>query len=408
MVASDSADKDGHGPRRAGPDRALEPGQVPRLDWDRAPWNRWTFQNIDLILPTAPVRRGAQVTALPQATGSLNTFGYRRADGVPTTFGQMLEETYTDAMFVWQDGRCLHESYHNGMRTQTLHLVQSVSKSITATAAACLFADQMMDPAAPITDYLPELGKTAWNGASVQHVLDMTSGVAFNETYEARDSDAGKMDFAAGWKPAPPGVDVTSWPGCIRDQILSLTDADADHGQRFSYRSIETEVLAHAMERVTAQPLAEIISDRLWKPLGCEEDANITVDAAGYGFACGGISATLRDLARFALALVNNGDVGGRNVIPRAWIDDIRHGNHGLFDEESRQDFPNGRYRNQFWIEDVSGERHLCLGVFGQLIFVSPESSFFAVKLSSWPSFSDTKCLNSTLAALHAVETGFS
>ena len=79
-----------------------------------------------------------------------------------------------------------------------------------------------------------------------------------------------------------------------------------------------------------------------------------------------------------------------------------------FFDEDSRQVFPNGRYRNQFWIEDVSGEWRVCLGVFGQLIFVSPESSFIAVKLSSWPSFSDTKCLNSTLAALHAVETGFS
>ena len=134
------------------------------------------------------------MTALPQATGSLNAFGYRGADGAPTTFGQMLEETYTDAMFVWKDGQCLHESYHNGMSPQTVHLLQSVSKSITATAAACLFAEQMMDPAAPITEYLPELEKTAWNGASVQHVLDLTSGVTFNETYEARDSDVGKMD----------------------------------------------------------------------------------------------------------------------------------------------------------------------------------------------------------------------
>ena len=403
MVASDTGDTAG----RAGSDRAYEPGQIPRLDWDRGPWNRWTFQNIDLILPTAPIRKGPQVTALPQATGSLNAFGYRGADGAPTTFGQMLEETYTDAMFVWKDGQCLHESYHNGMSPQTVHLLQSVSKSITATAAACLFAEQMMDPAAPITEYLPELEKTAWNGASVQHVLDMTSGVTFNETYEARDSDVGKMDFAAGWKPAPPGVDVTSWPGCIRDQILSLTVADAGHGQRFSYRSIETEDLAHEMERVTGQSLAEIISDRLWKPLGCEEDANITVDATGYGLACGGISATLRDLARFALALVNDGNFGGRNVIPKAWITDIRHGNHGLFDDASRQDFPNGRYRNQFWIEDVSGELHLCLGIFGQLIFVSPASNFIAVKLSSWPGCTEPKYLNSSLSALHAVETEF-
>lgn len=149
MVTSDSGDTAG----RAGSDRAHEPGQVPCLDWDRGPWNHWTFQNIDLILPTTPIRRGPQVTALPQATGSLNAFGYRGADGAPTTFGQMLEETYTDAMFVWKDGQCLHESYHNAMSPQTLHLLQSVSKSITATAAACLFAEQMMDPPAPNTEF---------------------------------------------------------------------------------------------------------------------------------------------------------------------------------------------------------------------------------------------------------------
>jgi len=385
-----------------------EAWQVPRLDWDRPPWNRWSFQNMQKILPTAPIRRGDETSPLPEARGSLDAFGYRGAEGLPTTFAQMLEDTYTDAMYVWKDGKCLHESYHNGMTPQSLHLLQSVSKSITATAAACLFADQILDPFAPITEYLPELTDTAWNGATVQHVLDMTSGVTFDETYESHDSDVGKMDFAAGWKPAPVGQDVTSWPTCIWDQILSLTTTEAAHGERFSYRSIETEVLAHAMERVTAQRLPDIISDRLWKPLGCEEDANITVDPTGYGLACGGISVTLRDLARFARALVGDGRAQGRRVIPRAWISDIRRGTHGLFDDESRHDFPKGCYRNQFWIEDVRSERHLCLGVFGQLVYISPETNFVAVKLSSWPSFTDTLLFKRTQAALHAIKIEFS
>ncbi len=92
----------------------------------------------------------------------------------PTTFGAMLDATYTDGMFVWKDGRILHESYHNGMDRRSVHLLQSVSKSITATAGASLIAEGLLDPAAPVTDVLPELARTAWKGATLQQVLDMT------------------------------------------------------------------------------------------------------------------------------------------------------------------------------------------------------------------------------------------
>ena len=381
--------------------------RVPRIDWDRAPWNRWTFQRVSQMMPTAPIRRGDAVSALPAAEGRLDDLTYTDRHGAATSFGRMLDDTYTDAMLVAVDGRIVHESYHNGMGPRSLHLLQSVSKSITATAAAGLFAECRIDPAAPIAHYLPELSGTAWAGATVQHVLDMTSGVRFDETYAARDSDVGKMDYASGWKPAPDGVDVSDWPTCMWEQILGLTVAEAEHGARFSYRSIETDVFAHAVERVTGQRLPQIISERLWQPLGCEEDANITVDSAGYGLACGGISASLRDLGRFALALLNDGMVEGRQVIPRAWVEDVRHGPHGLFDDAARVEFPNGSYRNQFWIEDRDRPRHLCLGIFGQMIYVAPDAGLVAVKLSPWPDFTSTPFLLQALDGLHAVERAF-
>ena len=109
--------------------------RVPFLDWDRPPWNRWAFQRVRQILPTAPIRRGARVSPLPAARGGLDDFAFRRRDGTRTTFAEMLDATYTDAMWVWKDGHVLHESYHNGMDARTLHLLQSVSKSITATVS---------------------------------------------------------------------------------------------------------------------------------------------------------------------------------------------------------------------------------------------------------------------------------
>jgi CubicO group peptidase (beta-lactamase class C family) len=241
----------------------------------------------------------------------------------------------------------------------------------------------------------------------LQHVLDMTSGTRYTEDYEVPDSDVGKTDYAAGWKPAPEGVDAGDWPSCIWNQILGLQAVDARHGERFAYRSIETDVLAHAMQRVTGKRLADLISDHLWQPLGCEEDATITVDRAGYGLACGGISASLRDMARFGLMLLNMGQVEGRQVVPKAWCQDIRHGAHGLYDAANYKDWPNGAYRNQFWVEDSRLGRHYCFGVFGQMVVIAPDSGMVAVKLSTWPDFVSAVLYKQTLAGLRAVEAAF-
>ena len=381
--------------------------RLPMIDWDRAPWNRWAFQHVREIVPTAAIRRADVASPLPEAAGSLMDFSYVGANGARTTFGEMLNDTYTDAILVWAGGKIQHESYHNGMDARTLHLLQSVSKSLTSAAAGSLIAEGLLRPGALVSDYLPELKATGWQGATLQQVLDMTSGTRFSETYTQPDSDVGKMDYASGWKPAPDGVDASDWPTCIWDQIVGLTVAEAAHGSRFAYRSIETDVLAHAMERVTGQRLPQILSTRLWQPLGCGEDASITVDPSGYGLACGGISASLRDMARFGLALLNNGKVDGSQAIPEAWCQDIRHGKHGLFNAETDRNWPEGRYRNQFWVEDSKLGRHYCFGVFGQMVMVAPDTGTMVVKLSSWPDFLDSDLSQMTTTGLRAVELAF-
>jgi len=380
--------------------------RLPLIDWDRPPWNRWSFQRVREFLPTAPIHRGAQVSQLDYDLSAVGGVTFEH-NGKSKTIDQMIDDTYIDGLLVMIDGKVIHESYHNGMTPRTLHLLQSVSKSLTATSAASLFEQGLIDPQAPVTEYLPELEDTAWRGATVQHVLDMATGVRYIESYDVRDSDVGKTDYASGWKPAPPDTDVSDWPTCIFDQILSLTTREADHGSRFLYRSIETDVLAHAMERVTGQRLPQIISERLWAPLGTEHDANITLDPSGYGLACGGISASLRDLARFGQAMLNDGMVEGKQVIARSWVDDVRSGDHGLFNEDGRGYFPNGAYRNQFWIEDRDKQGHLCLGVFGQTIYVSPERGMVVVKLSTWPEFTNAEFLKETMAGFHAISRAF-
>lgn len=377
--------------------------RLPMLDWDRPPWNRWSFQHVREFLPTARVRRGEAASALPAAPEAIEAVAFDGPRG-RLTVADWLDRSYTDGFLVMLDGRIVHESYWNGMDRRRLHLVQSVSKSVTATACAALIEDGLLDPAAPITEPLPELADTAWAGATLGQVMDMTSGVRFDETdYADRASDIGRMDVASGWKPVPEDAGDVDWPTCVWDLILSMKAREAEHGARFQYRSIETDVMAHAMERAAGQRLPQIVSERLWAPLGAEEDACYTVDRAGYALADGGFNATLRDLARLGLCYLNDGQVEGRQVIPRAFVEDVRSGDHGHFDDYGRRYFPNGRYRNQFWIEDADRRGHLCLGVFGQTIYVSPERGMVFVKLSTWPDFVDPTLQNESMAAFHAI-----
>ena len=378
--------------------------RVPPHDWDAPPWNRWAFQHMREVVPTVDVPRGETVWDLPGAAGDVDDIPYTTPDGGRSTWGRMLDLTYTDAALIWLDGKIIAESYHNGMRARSPHIVFSVSKSIVSATAGCLIGDGLLDPAAPVSDLIPELGATAWQGARLQHVLDMASGTVFDETYGNPDAHVFLLDVAANLKPVYPWMDPETVPATTWDLILSLTEAEAAHGERFSYRSIETDLLGYLMERATGERLSDLVSNRLWAPMGAQEDGFFTVDRAGFPMADGGFNACLRDLARFGRLMLEDGRRDGRQIIPKSWIDDIRHGDHGLFDDAHRDFLPNGRYRNQFWIEDADRPAHLSLGIFGQHIYVDPDTGLVAVKLSSWPDFlSDEGYLLDWLTGVKAV-----
>ena len=286
------------------------------------------------------------------------------SEGRPTTLAGLLDETYTDGFLVLKDGAIVYERYFNGMSERTLHLSQSMAKSVTGMMFGMLAGRGVVDPARPVTDYLPELAATGWAGASVQHVLDMTTGVRFSEEYVDRYSDIGQVDVASGWKPVPPGSDPGfRWPAHMWELILRLTETARPHGAAFEYRSIESDVLAFVMERATGKRLAELVSEEIWQKIGADESACFTVDSAGYALADGGFNATLRDYARFGLMILDNG--GG--IVPPDWIEATRNGTHG---SEYNDVFPEGSYRNQFWIEDPRSRTLMCRGVFGQLIHI--------------------------------------
>jgi CubicO group peptidase (beta-lactamase class C family) len=374
---------------------------VPKSEWDRPPWNRWSFQHVRDFLPTADVSRGDRpVRALPRDEQALDDMLVAGVDGAPVSLSAMLEQTYTDGFLVLKGGAVAYERYFNGMDARTLHLSQSLAKTFVGALTGILAGRRMIDIDAPITAVLPELEATAYRGARVRHLLDMTSGVRFSEDYADPLSGIGKADVASGWKPIPADADPhIQWARTMFELVLGLADRDAEHGKRFSYRSIETDVLAFVLERATGKSLPQLLSEELWQKLGMEESANMTVDSTGFALADGGLSACLRDYGRFGQMIL----AGGEGIVPNEWIEATRSGDHVSFGAPYTAVLPQGAYRNQFWIEDPRSRNLMARGVFGQLIYVDWGHDMVVVKLSSWPEFVNPAWTIATLEAVRKI-----
>jgi len=377
------------------------PEKRPTLEnWDLPPFNRWSFQNVRSLIPTVDVFRGfGPETRLEEAPEPLDDLPVP-LDGGKVPLNRVLADTYTDGFLVMHRGRVVFERYFNGMAPETLHLSQSVAKSVTGLLAGVIHGEGRLDLFAPLAEIIPELDGCGYGSATLDHVLDMRSGVRFTEDYNTPGSDMTRIDVASGWRPHGPGEAPTT----IRDVIQTLPQI-RPHGGDFDYRSIETDLVAWALERATGEALAPLLSDRIWQRIGPARDACFTVDTAGTALADGGFNATLRDYARIGLLVRDRGRAGGAQVVPDGWIDQMRTGDPSVFGEPWSLSMPKGAYRRFWWIRDVSRGDICAVGVFGQLIYVDPESDLVVAKLSTWPDFLMPELTRDTFRAIDAIRT---
>jgi CubicO group peptidase (beta-lactamase class C family) len=357
------------------------PGQLVTPDnWILGPFNRWGFLHVRELARTARIPRGAgPVTELPSAPRDL---GAVTLDGMPLETA--LAAAYIDGICVIQDGRIAFEHYTAGMRPDDTHLLMSVSKSLTATLIGVLVGEGTLDAEAPVTAYVAALRGTAWEGCTVQHLLDMRAGTRFDEDdYSDPESDGVLLEYISGYRthrrPDLP-QDTYEW-------ILTLGN-DREHGSPFKYRSILTDVLAWVATAATGTRFPDLFSDRIWSRIGAERDAEIIVDAAGFPVVEGGICTTLRDLARFGLMHLQEGEIAGTRVVPADWIRRLRTPPRELIDtfgDALLAGFPDACYHDAWWVADPAAGIYNGFGINGQRLLVHHPSRTVIARFSTWP-----------------------
>jgi CubicO group peptidase (beta-lactamase class C family) len=354
-------------------------------NWLDAPYNRLGFRRVAALTRTRRIPRGAgPVVALPRDERDLEGFVFEH-EGRSLAFASMLEETYTDGLLVIHRGRVMCEYYFNGMAASDTHLLMSVSKSINAALCGALWGRGLVTPEDLVTDHVEQLRDTAWEGCTVQDLLDMRVGVRWDfdlDEYTILDVS----DYRAHSRTDIP-ADTAAWA-----RTIGLAH---EHGGPFGYCSLATDVLGWVLACAGGAPLPELLSAHLWSAIGAEHDAEIMVDAEGFPIIEGGVCASLRDVGRFGLMWLQDGSLDGRTIVPAEWVTRLLVDNQELIDaygEPSQLGGPTADafYHDNWWVWDAERGVHAAVGMNGQNIFVHRPSQTVIAKLSTFPDALDT------------------
>ena len=370
--------------------------------WQFGPLNRWAYTHIREILPTKNIANDSNfvqpIVGLNTAKDNLSI----NLDGKIVQLSDAIKNQYVDGILVLKNGIAVAELYDGTLTPERTHLMWSVSKTVTGLTAASVAADGFIDLNKTVADYVPELAKSGWGQDTLRDILDMRDSSNWVEDYDSPESTVRRQDCADG---------LLTGSMCIDTEVignykfLPTVGMDKSRQGKFIYKSGTTDVLAWVLEAATGQRFADLVSERIWKPIGAERSAGITVDVSGFTLASGGMFATLRDTARIGQLILNRGKAGNRQVIPEDWIDDI-------FDQTGDATLPrlspesiNPYYRSFVWgLGDGQGTVYAA-GVHGQYIYVSPSTGVVIAMYSSWPNADGGSPGVGAIAALAILES---
>jgi CubicO group peptidase (beta-lactamase class C family) len=326
-----------------------------------------SHSQLDQLLEGRTVQRADRPSALGRAAAEpVSQYYYQ---GAAADLDLYLQRNPTTGLLVARGDTILVERYQYGRNDRHRFTSWSMAKTVTAMLVGIAIAEgRIRSVDDPASAYVPGLAGTEYGRTSLRHLLQMSSGVRFSEVYSGRD-DVARLARETFLQMAPGGVEA----------VTHFNERAVPAGTKFSYASVETQVLGLVLRSAVGRPVAEYLSEKIWQPIGAEADATWLVDRSGQEvtFCC--INAVLRDYARLGLLLAHDGNWRGRQIIPAAWIEEATTVRPEQGHLSPRVATPFFGYGYQTWI--FPGERRMfaLLGVRGQTIMVDPANRLVMV-----------------------------
>ncbi|MER8492702.1 beta-lactamase family protein [Mesorhizobium australicum] len=345
------------------------------------------YRSMTKIEPGRLVRRGPHVKLLPIAERQISPHWIWK--GRARDVDAYMEAARTSGVIVLKDGQIVLERYGLGRMAKDCWEAQSVTKSVVAILLGSAIQDgYIKNMAALVTEHIPELKGSAYEGVTIRQLVTMTSGVKFNLDYVDPSSDSFKL-----WsEPFVNGIDPVV-------AFMRRQPRANQPGARFFYSDPDAALTAILVSNAVGKSMSEYLSEKLWQPCGMEEDAYWIVDPAGNERGGCGISISLRDFARLGQFILGGGKVGGVEVMPRDWLAEATMTQVSL--PEPKPWGATG-YGYFWWIYR---DGYAALGHAGQAIFVCPEDKIVIATNSAWPEPNcdeDWQALDAFVAALHS------
>ncbi|MEM9052700.1 MAG: serine hydrolase [Bacteroidota bacterium] len=317
------------------------------------------------------------------------------------TWKESLSANYTDGILILHKGIIVYEKYLGELEPDGVHAAMSVSKTFTGTLGAMLIEEGILDETKTGADYIPELKNSAFGDATVRQILDMTTSLKYSEDYS--DPNAEIWEFSAAGNPFPKPAGYVG-PSNYYDYLVTV-EKEGEHGEVFGYKTINTDLMGWIISRTTGKSIPELLSEKIWKPLGTHFDGYFQVDGAGIAFAGGGFSANMRDMAMFGEMICNKGYFNNEQIMPESVINDIMKGGDKEAFEQSvyGKSLKNWSYRNMWWITHNDHGAFAARGVHGQTIYIDPTAEMVIVRFASHPEAKNSKIDPTSLPAYQAV-----
>lgn len=335
------------------------------------------FRSTDTIFKTKLLKKSAETYILPEgdAIALPESFDYK---GQTLNTEQFLKDSATSGLLVLKNNNIVYQQYSEGDTEDSRHISFSMSKSlISALIGIAIEEGKIKSIKQALTEYVPMLKNTGYDGVTIEQALNMASGVKFNEDYADPDSDINRFGQALAL-------------GDSFDEFAASLVREKEPGTFHHYVSIDTQVLAMALTRAVGKTITEYSQEKIWSKIGTEHDAYWIVDDHGMEMALGGLNASLRDYTRLGRLYLNQGNWNGEQIVPKQWVaDSIKTDKPYLVPGKNPLSTSIWGYGFQWWVPENPDGDFMAVGIYDQFIYIYPKQNLIITKLSSNLKFTD-------------------